>query len=480
MKPAKDPSQILPPHDPDAEAAALGCILSAQNSQAESFLDQLDLDCFYDERHRTLYRALSDLRLLDQHLEPAVLDQYLRDQNLQTQAGGKNYHVSLPDLTPSPQNFPYYYETLCDRKIRRAALRDAVTVMQLARDPAINGAQVAQASNRLLESRAALSPRRLPNIEKSSDLISQCANHLPPELVANLIHQGSKTVIGSGSKARKTWLLLDLAVSVASGTPFWNLPTLQSPVLYINFELPRPFLAFRLQGICDAKHLPVPQFLDFQTLRGHAAPLYRLLPGLLQKIKPGQYRLIILDPIYKGLGARDENSAGDTAQLCNELESLAVSTNAAVVFAAHFSKGNQAAKDAIDRISGSGVFGRDPDSIITLTKHEIEGAYTVDSILRNLPELPPFVVQWRFPLMLPCDLNPDNLKQIPGRKPDFSPNDILQLLPPEGLDNKDWLDLASDHAITERTFYRLRSSLLISKSILKSKINSKWLPIKKI
>jgi RecA-family ATPase len=40
----------------------------------------------------------------------------------------------------------------------------------------------------------------------------------------------------------------------------------------------------------------------------------------------------------------------------NEMEEIAIKTGAAVVFAAHFSKGNQAAKSSIDRISGSGCF----------------------------------------------------------------------------------------------------------------------------
>lgn len=45
----------------------------------------------------------------------------------------------------------------------------------------------------------------------------------------------------------------------------------------------------------------------------------------------------------------------------------------ALVYADHFSKGNQAGKKAIDRISGSGVTARDPDAIVTITELEDEG-----------------------------------------------------------------------------------------------------------
>jgi len=51
--------------------------------------------------------------------------------------------------------------------------------------------------------------------------------------------------------------------------------------------------------------------------------------------------------------------------------------DAASVFGAHFSKGNQAGKESIDRISGSGVFARDPDTILVIEvarKAEPKGA----------------------------------------------------------------------------------------------------------
>ena len=43
------------------------------------------------------------------------------------------------------------------------------------------------------------------------------------------------------------------------------------------------------------------------------------------------------------------------AALMNSLERLSVTTGAAVAFAAHYSKGNQSGKEAIDRV---GRFGR--------------------------------------------------------------------------------------------------------------------------
>lgn len=244
-------------------------------------------------------------------------------------------------------------------------------------------------------------PSQLPPIRNAQELIEDQTIIYPLELVDGVLHQGTKAVLGSGSKARKTWSLIDLSISIANGMAFWKWPTRQGRVLYLNFEIPEAFLRTRIATVAAAKKAPDCRNLDEWTLRGHAAPLWRLLPEIERRIANTPYRLIAIDPIYKGLGDRDENATGDIAALCNEVESLAVHSGAAVVFAAHFSKGNQAGKEAIDRISGSGVWARDPDSIITLTKHAEEDAYTVDLCLRNFPEQQSFVVKWTFPLFQP-------------------------------------------------------------------------------
>jgi hypothetical protein len=186
--------------------------------------------------------------------------------------------------------------------------------------------------------------------------------------------------------------------------------------------------------------------------------------------------LVIIDPIYKGLGGRDENAAGDIGELCNELESIAVQTGAAVFYVAHFSKGNQAGKDAIDRISGSGVWTRDADSIITLTKHkeEQDNAYTVDLILRNFPEQPPFVVAWVYPLMkVRNDLNPEDLKQARGRKPSYEENDLLEVLGQDRLSTTEWQKQSKAEGISSSTFFRLYKLLKESGQIKKGE-DGKW------
>ena len=217
----------------------------------------------------------------------------------------------------------------------------------------------------------------------------------PPQIISGVLHQGCKMIIGGASKARKSWTLIDMMLAVGSGSPWWGFPTQQGRCLYINFELPNFAFQQRLRAIATAKSIGEFSGFDLWNLRGYATDFSVLIPKILSRIKDGRYTLIILDPVYKGLGKRDENKAGDIASLCNEIEQLAVQSGAAVVFGAHYSKGNQAGKEAIDRIGGSGVFARDPDVILTMTPHEDRDAYVIDLTLRALPQMNPFVVRWQ-------------------------------------------------------------------------------------
>jgi RecA-family ATPase len=216
----------------------------------------------------------------------------------------------------------------------------------------------------------------------------------PPQLVEGVLHQGAKMVLGGPSKARKSWSLIDLLLSVATGTPWWGFPTRRGRALYLNFELPAFALQYRIHRIAAAKQISDFTNFDIWNLRGHATDFSALIPKILGRIRDTGYSLILIDPIYKGLGARNENDAGDIASLLNEVEQLVSKSGAAAVFGAHFSKGNQAGKESIDRIGGSGVFARDPDVILTMTPHEEDDAHVIDLTLRALPPVKPFVARW--------------------------------------------------------------------------------------
>ena len=210
-------------------------------------------------------------------------------------------------------------------------------------------------------------------------------------------------------------------------------------MLYINLELQDWSFKDRIDEITTARpELHDLSRFDVWNLRGYSVSFEKMRPVIHERIAQG-YGLIIIDPIYKVYGNRDENSAGEMGALLNEIERLAVDSGAAVVFGAHFSKGNQSGKESIDRISGSGVFARAPDTILVMTKHELEDTYTVEPTLRNLKPIDPFCVQRVHPLMERNDaVDPKKLKK-PGMKTEQYPVALLlQSLGVDKLTTTEW------------------------------------------
>jgi hypothetical protein len=315
----------------------------------------------------------------------------------------------------------------------------------------------------------------LPPIINADDFISEPIEP-PAELIEGILHKGSKLAFGGSSKSFKTWSLLDVAISVAAGKEWLGRATAQGKVLFVNFEIQKYAWQGRLLSVKKAKGVAGKiGLLEVWNLRGHAAGFKRLIPKIIARCRAENFALIILDPIYKLYGNTDENSAGNVALLLNELERLATETGAAIAFGAHFAKGNAAGKEAIDRISGSGVFARDPDSLLIFTKHETDDAFTVEPILRNFAPVAPFAVRWQFPLMQPADdLDPARLKQIGGRPAKHRPDDLLAVLPADGLTAGEWLQCS---AKSESTFHRLRRELEKAGKIHFESLTSKWKPI---
>lgn len=294
----------------------------------------------------------------------------------------------------------------------------------------------------------------------------------PDELIQGVLHKGSKMVIGGASKAHKSWNLIDLSLSVVTGTPYLSLATSPGKVLYVNLEIQDFFFRQRLNAVIGAKGIrPEPNQFFYWGLRGHCVDFDQLKDQFIQRLVSQNFSLIVIDPCYKVMGRRDEKDASDMASLFNGFETLSVDTGAAVAFGSHYAKGNASAKDAIDRISGSGVFARDPDSMLMFTDHEEDDCYTVEPILRNFPPLARFVVEWNYPRFTRVnDLDPTKLKAPKGGAPQkCSDHDLLDLLKSKPLFQHEWRDLAcQSFQIHPVTFNRRSKKLLKNHKVSES------------
>jgi hypothetical protein len=283
----------------------------------------------------------------------------------------------------------------------------------------------------------------------------------PPQVIYGIIRAGQVGMMAASSKAGKSWALLSMAMAVATGGDWMGWKTTKGRVLYINGELSRYDMQRRLKQLAFVLGLPgVPSNLDMWHMRGENKTIAQLIPEIMRRQRSaGKYALILPDPLYCFGGGRDENDNAEQAKTMGEMSEMAERTGAAVFVAHHFSKGNKRDTDHLDRASGAGMFARAVDTFMTFTRHEEEGAYTVETTTRSFAKPDKFVVRWEYPLWsMATDLDPDELKKPNkgGRPAKYSVEKLVEVISKGGMSSGEiYQAYRNESGISERHFKNL-------------------------
>ncbi|MGH7340043.1 MAG: AAA family ATPase [Candidatus Rokuibacteriota bacterium] len=186
-------------------------------------------------------------------------------------------------------------------------------------------------------------------------------------------------VIGGAPKSCKTWLALDLAVSVASSTAALGrfVVAESGPVLLYAAEDAPEHVQLRLQGVAAARGLD----LRALQIRLILAPSLRLdtardrarLRKTLDEERP---RLLVLDPLVR-LHQADENSAAEMSSLLGELRALQREYELAVLLVHHLRKNAPRAPDG-QALRGSGDLHAWGDSNLYIRRRDPSLRLTIE------------------------------------------------------------------------------------------------------
>ena len=213
----------------------------------------------------------------------------------------------------------------------------------------------------------------LPDVIPLDTMLGDNLPPLKPALIDGLLRVGHKMLVSGPSKAGKSFALISLCISFAEGLPWFGMQCRQSRVMYVNLELDGDSCINRFNDTYNALGI-MPENadkIDVWNLRGKSEPMLHLLPKLVRRSLKHGTEVVIIDPIYK-IMVGDENSAGDMAAFANLFDALCDQAGVSAIYCHHHSKGSQADKRSIDRASGSGVFGRDPDAILDMVELEAD------------------------------------------------------------------------------------------------------------
>lgn len=188
-------------------------------------------------------------------------------------------------------------------------------------------------------------------------------------LVTDLWSEQAVGIIGGEPKCCKSFLALDLAVSVAAGTPcLRRFPvSRKGRVLLYAAEDALHIVRQRLEGICAAAGHSLADLdvhvITAPTVRLDLAADRQALDQTVAKLAP---RLLVLDPFVR-LHRIDENASGEVAPLLAYLRELQRRHGVAVIVVHHAKKGAGRAR-AGQALRGSSEFHAWGDSNLYLRR----------------------------------------------------------------------------------------------------------------
>lgn len=220
-------------------------------------------------------------------------------------------------------------------------------------------------------------------------------------------------IIGGAPKCCKSWLGLDMALSIASATPCLATFSVVEPggVLLYMAEDSASVVKARLAGLCRHRALD----LDRLPIDVITAPCVRLdlerdqrrLEHTVRRFAP---RMLLLDPFVR-LHRIDENHAGDVSAILAYLRALQRAHDVAVVVVHHARKNGPAGAQAGQGLRGSGDFHAWGDSNLYLRRCHDKLALTIEHRAAPAPE--PLTLA----LMLGASGDDPHLEIVAGHSP---------------------------------------------------------------
>ena len=217
-------------------------------------------------------------------------------------------------------------------------------------------------------------PKVLPvvDISKGRKLASISRDFVLPGLPA-----GKLAVISAPGGTGKSFLLLEMALSVASGEPVISgiAPSAAGPVRYVSFEEDETDIHNRLVSLFQTFPISPPVETFFcSALEGENLPLLKNGEKNEEAIKYLEnacegMRLVILDPLSR-LHESDENSNSEMKKLMQVIISTARKTRCSIIVAHH--TGKNAVLSGLGSLQqsarGASCLADDPRLVCTLSR----------------------------------------------------------------------------------------------------------------
>lgn len=187
----------------------------------------------------------------------------------------------------------------------------------------------------------------------------------PDPLVAGVLDAGALVEMVGARGVSKTFVAVDMALSVATGTPWAGQPTVRGRVLYLVGEGGGLAFGIRLEAWCKAHGMELPDLEEWFVGMNGAVPFmssrWHELVELAAQYRPA---LVVVDTLGRHSAGLDENSNSDAHHAVELVKALQDRTGAAVLLLHHPGKG--VSGTAVNSGRGAGAWEAAADAVFGL------------------------------------------------------------------------------------------------------------------
>ena len=123
----------ITPQDTEAERSLLGAIL-LDDTTFPDILEKLSPKDFYDKKHGSIFRAMTNLYERGQPIDLLTLTSELRNQKLLQEIGGSTYLAELTNVVPTASHAKSYADLVERASVRRRLIRAGTSIVEGAYD----------------------------------------------------------------------------------------------------------------------------------------------------------------------------------------------------------------------------------------------------------------------------------------------------------------------------------------------------------
>ncbi|MDR1147691.1 MAG: replicative DNA helicase [Spirochaetaceae bacterium] len=393
----------IPPHNDDAERAALGAMLLDAEAvpAAQQYLRPED---FYSTANSRIYKAIR--ALYDDGGKKAdiitVCDTLQQTGDIDA-AGGEAYIASLTNVVPTSANIEYYAQIVQDCALRRALIQAAAKISSYSYDISEDSGLLLEKAQQLIfdltDRKRTLTfrsvhetvPEAIDRIEKlyhSKDAFTGVASGFEElDRMTSGFQNAEMIVIGARPSIGKTAFALNMAANIAV--------TDRRPAAFFTLEMTDVALATRLissEAHIDSNSLKTGfvKSADFEKIleaagRIYDAPLYTVdMPNMklldlrtqarrLRSMK--QVEIIFID--YLGLISTDDTNVPrfeQVAEISRSLKGLARELDIPIVALSQIGRPAEGARPNLASLRDSGAVEQDADMVMFLHRERKQEA----------------------------------------------------------------------------------------------------------